>query len=63
MRTLVNSEDPDADGSTSTNVGLNDAREAALLRRLRSEAAALAGELVLGHLCEAAQVGPTRCAP
>ena len=28
----------------------------ALLRRLRDEAEGLAGELVLGHLCEAAQV-------
>ena len=26
------------------------------MRRLRDEAADLAGELVLGHLCEAAQV-------
>jgi len=28
------------------------------VRRLRGEAADLAGELVLGHLCEAAQVAP-----
>ena len=40
--------------------GLGEAREAALLQRLRSEAKGLAGELVLGHLCEAAQVPHVR---
>ena len=36
--------------------GLGEAREAELLRRLREEADGLAGELVFGHICEAAQV-------
>ena len=44
----------------SQRAGLGDAREAALLRRLQDEAQGLAGELVLGHLCEAAQVGDSR---
>jgi hypothetical protein len=33
-----------------------------MLRRLRDEAGALAGELVLGQLCESAQVPATYCA-
>ena len=37
------------------SAGLGDAREAALLGSLRVEADGLAGEMVLGHLCQTAQ--------